>query len=67
MWSLRWAPVSHVSASNSFPPVDGFTRRVPSKGNKCSSPSKMSEHGNVINDTHAEIIARRAFLRCAHS
>eukprot|EP01087_Luapelamoeba_hula_P022732 TRINITY_DN8222_c0_g1_i2.p1 TRINITY_DN8222_c0_g1~~TRINITY_DN8222_c0_g1_i2.p1 ORF type:complete len:258 (+),score=30.86 TRINITY_DN8222_c0_g1_i2:216-989(+) len=32
-------------------------------GNKCLTPSKMFPNGTVLNDCHAEIIARRACVR----
>ena len=32
-------------------------------GSKCLGESKMSRSGVVIQDSHAEVIARRAFIR----
>lgn len=32
-------------------------------GTKCIGQSKMSSNGDILNDTHAEVICRRAFLK----
>ena len=33
-------------------------------GLKCLSPKKLSPTGDVVNDSHAEVICRRAFVKC---
>ncbi|GLV45655.1 Adenosine deaminase tRNA-specific 1 [Carabus blaptoides fortunei] len=32
-------------------------------GSKCIGAKKMSPHGDILNDSHAEVICRRAFIR----
>ncbi|XP_045193542.2 tRNA-specific adenosine deaminase 1-like [Mercenaria mercenaria] len=36
-------------------------------GSKCVGKSKMSQTGVILNDSHAEVLARRAFLRYMYS
>jgi hypothetical protein len=36
-------------------------------GNKCVGADRMSDQGQVLNDSHAEALARRGFIRCVRS
>ena len=35
-------------------------------GTKCLNPSKLSPDGQVLNDSHGEVLARRGFIRALH-
>lgn len=49
--------------------ADEITLRVVSMGtgSKCVGQGKLSDQGDLLHDSHAEVIARRAFLRYMYS
>ncbi|KAG9338118.1 hypothetical protein JZ751_027089 [Albula glossodonta] len=65
-WTLL-AAVVKVSESQSpdQPERNRIEKEVVSlgTGTKCIGKSAMSPHGDVLNDSHAEVIARRGFVR----
>ncbi|KAL5021831.1 hypothetical protein ScPMuIL_000986 [Solemya velum] len=61
----EWTLLSAVVMTKQNGDGDKVSLKVVSMGtgSKCIGQSKMSPKGDVLSDSHAEIIARRAFLR----
>lgn len=59
----EWTLLAAILESN----LDGSTNEVKvvsmATGSKCIGTSKMSKEGDILNDSHAEVLARRGFLR----
>ncbi|XP_071785584.1 tRNA-specific adenosine deaminase 1-like [Asterias amurensis] len=65
-WTLLAAVVQNSAASSeriSMTATDGLKVVAMATGSKCIGQNKMSKEGNIINDSHAEVLARRAFIR----
>ncbi|KAL1137758.1 hypothetical protein AAG570_009454 [Ranatra chinensis] len=64
---LEWTLLSGFLIE--IPSDKGSTLEVVSlaTGTKCIGKNSMSSLGNVVNDSHAEVLARRAFLRYVYS
>ncbi|XP_033626318.1 tRNA-specific adenosine deaminase 1-like isoform X2 [Asterias rubens] len=60
-WTLLAAVVQNSAASMTA--TDGLKVVAMATGSKCIGQNKMSKEGNIINDSHAEVLARRAFIR----
>ena len=57
-------PLSSSSSSFSSPfPSSTFTAVAVATGSKCVGSGARSRRGDVVNDCHAEVLARRALLR----
>ncbi|XP_062923159.1 tRNA-specific adenosine deaminase 1 isoform X1 [Mobula hypostoma] len=62
-WTLL-AAVLKVEEKPSIKSNDEFLEVVAmGTGSKCIGQTKMSKNGDVVNDSHAEVTARRGFLR----
>ncbi|OCF77615.1 hypothetical protein I204_01607 [Kwoniella mangroviensis CBS 8886] len=62
----EWTILSTFSLVVPQPQIGPQTRVIPislGTGVKCLPYSKLSEYGDTLHDSHAEIIARRGFLR----
>ncbi|KAG6618601.1 TRNA-specific adenosine deaminase [Phytophthora cinnamomi] len=68
-WTVLAGVVLHTCASSSpssdadAKPNDAFRVLATATGNKCLGRRDLNADGLVVNDCHAEVLARRAFLR----
>jgi len=56
----EWTVLSGVVKSNKDEDLEVISLGT---GSKCLSMTQMSPEGNVLNDSHAEVLARRGFIR----
>lgn len=71
-WTVVAGIVVHTDDGCSSPASDGndsstFRVLTGATGNKCLGRRDLNAHGLVVNDCHAEILARRALLRYLYS
>eukprot|EP01112_Ceratiomyxa_fruticulosa_P021567 TRINITY_DN7634_c0_g2_i4.p1 TRINITY_DN7634_c0_g2~~TRINITY_DN7634_c0_g2_i4.p1 ORF type:complete len:506 (-),score=94.10 TRINITY_DN7634_c0_g2_i4:513-2030(-) len=61
----EWTILASIAVTFPSGSVDEYRIEILSlgSGNKCVGRDRMSENGDIVNDAHAEVIARRAFLR----
>lgn len=56
----EWTCLAAIIASSKNDENDGLRILTIASGNKCLGASKMCPNGSVVNDSHAEVLARRA-------
>ncbi|XP_072169534.1 tRNA-specific adenosine deaminase 1-like [Diadema setosum] len=59
----EWTLLAAILQSNAKESSSKFSVVSMATGSKCIGASKMSKAGDILNDSHAEILARRGFLR----
>ncbi|XP_071482162.1 tRNA-specific adenosine deaminase 1-like [Diadema antillarum] len=59
----EWTLLAAILQSNAKESSSKYTVVSMATGSKCIGASKMSKAGDILNDSHAEILARRGFLR----